>query len=119
MPAISVAYMGTIQHKATARTVAGMGLNQNTKKRTSVNSKILKSVMHCKNLRCCTFNIIVILFVVGCAGHEMQGHGAMVDQSAVIPYDPLPSRSASPIEAGVYSVVRVVDGDTLIVGEGV
>ena len=60
---------------------------------------------------------IVLLFMVGCAGHETQGQGAMEDQSAVIPYDPLPSRSASPIEAGVYSVVRVVDGDTLVVGD--
>ena len=30
--------------------------------------------------------------------------------------EPLPSKSKSPIKAGVWNVVRVVDGDTLIVG---
>ena len=61
---------------------------------------------------------IVILFLIGCIGHETQGQGTEpVHQSAITPYDPLPSRSKSPIEAGVWTVVQVADGDTLVVGD--
>ena len=33
------------------------------------------------------------------------------------PYKPLPSKIQGPLEEGVWKVVRVVDGDTLIVGD--
>ena len=66
------------------------------------------------------FCTLALLFLAGCGDHGVQGHGAkaIAEPSAVIPYDPLPSRSTSPIEAGIWSVVRIVDGDTLIVGDG-
>ena len=69
--------------------------------------------------RCCSFFCTFsILFLVGCINHETHGQVAETrDQSAVIPHDPFPSRSISPIEAGMWNVVRVVDGDTLIVGD--
>jgi endonuclease YncB( thermonuclease family) len=63
-------------------------------------------------LHCYTFSIIFILFLVGC-GRETQDQ--VVEQ--VIPYNPLPSRSTSPIEAGTWNVVRIVDGDTIIIGD--
>jgi len=70
-------------------------------------------------LRCyVVFSTLVILFLIGYTGQE-QVHVAetFVEQSAVIPHDPLPSRSTSPIEEGIYDLVRVVDADTLIVGD--
>ena len=60
-----------------------------------------------------TISTIIILFLVGCNDQGMLGWGA-VDHRAIIP---LPSRSKSPIDAGVWTVVRVVDGDTLVVGD--
>ena len=70
-------------------------------------------------LRCyAVFSTLVILFLVGCIDLETWGQVAEISgQKTVIPYDPLPSRSESPIEAGVWNVVRIVDGDTLIVGD--
>jgi len=70
-------------------------------------------------LRCyVVLSTLVILFLIGYIGQE-QVHVAetFVEQSAVIPHDPLPSRSESPIEEGIWAVVRCVDGDTLIVGD--
>ena len=73
--------------------------------------------MHGKKLSYC-YVISIILFLVGCADHETQGQVAeTVEQPALATNDPLPSRSKSPIDAGVWTVVRVVDGDTLVVGE--
>jgi len=61
---------------------------------------------------------LAVLCLIGCTNHGTQEQVTeTTEQSTVIPYNPLPSRSTSPIEAGVYSVVRVVDGDTLIVGD--
>jgi len=65
---------------------------------------------------------LALLFLVGCVDHcvqGQQGHGAdiVAEQWAVIPHNPLPSNSTSPIEAGIYDLVRVVDADTLIIGD--
>ena len=71
-------------------------------------------------LRC--YAILITLVVLCLIGHI--NHGAQdqvtetfVEQPAVISNDPLPSKSKSPIEEGIYDVVRVIDGDTLIVGD--
>ena len=61
----------------------------------------------------CYIVSIIILFLVGCNDQGIQEWGA-VNHRAIIP---LPSRSKSPITAGMWTVVRVVDGDTLIVGD--
>jgi len=57
--------------------------------------------------------------MVGCTDHKTRDHGAdtVAEQWSIIPYEPLPSRSTSPIEAGVFEVVRIIDGDTIIVGD--
>ena len=70
-------------------------------------------------LRCYSVLIaFAMLFLVGCSGHETHGQSVeTTEQSAAIPYNPLPSRSISPIDAGVWHVVRVVDGDTLVIGD--
>jgi micrococcal nuclease len=62
---------------------------------------------------------LAILFLIGCTNHGLQGYQDQVVKTPeqVIPYNPLPSRSTSPIEAGVWDLVRIVDGDTLIVGD--
>jgi len=58
-----------------------------------------------------------ILFLVGC-GHETRGQVTeTAERRAILLYAPLPSRSTSPVEAGVFEVVRLVDADTLIVGD--
>jgi len=57
------------------------------------------------------------LLLMGYAHHEARGSEPLAELSAVIPHNPMPSRSTSPIEAGVWALVRVVDGDTLIVGD--
>jgi len=60
---------------------------------------------------------LVIVFLIGC-GHETQGQVTeTAEQRAILPYAPLPSRSISPIEAGIFEVVRLVDADTMIVGD--
>ena len=69
-----------------------------------------------------TITTLALLILAGCADPSVQGQRGhstktITEPSAVIPYDPLPSRSTSPIEAGVWSIVRIVDGDTLIVGD--
>jgi len=70
-----------------------------------------------KSPHCYLFSTIITLFLVGC-GYETQGQVAeSVDHRTTIPYNPLPSRSTSPVEAGVWTVVRIIDADTLIVGE--
>ena len=70
-------------------------------------------------LRCYVVLIaFTLLFMVGCSGHETPSQGIeTTEQSAVIPYDPLPSNTKSPIEEGLWQVVSVVDGDTLIIGD--
>jgi len=70
-------------------------------------------------LRCYAVLItLVALILIGLVNQSTQGRVAeTTEQSAVIPYNPLPSRSISPIDAGAWNVVRVVDGDTLIVGD--
>ena len=70
-------------------------------------------------LRCYVVLIaFALLFMVGCSGHETPRQGVeTTEQSAVIPYDPLPSNTKSPIEEGLWQVVSVVDGDTLIIGD--
>jgi len=70
-------------------------------------------------LRCYIVLIaLVLLFLVGCTNQGTHEHVIeTTEQSVVIPYDPLPSRSISPIDEGMWTVVRVVDGDTLIVGD--
>ena len=71
-----------------------------------------------KTLQRYTVSTIIILFLIGCNDHETPDHVIKTtEQSAIIPYDPLPSRSESPIEAGIHNVIRVVDGDTLVVGD--
>ena len=75
------------------------------------------------SLRCyAVFSTFVILFLVGYAHHGTQEGreqiAETVEQSAVLSGEPLPSKSKSPIDEGVWAVVRVVDGDTLIVGDG-
>jgi endonuclease YncB( thermonuclease family) len=71
-------------------------------------------------LRCYAVLItIVALSLIGCINHGAQGQVAdtLEESAAVIPYNPLPSRSTSPVEAGVWDIVRIVDGDTLIIGD--
>jgi micrococcal nuclease len=70
-------------------------------------------------LRCYVVLIaFALLFMIGCSGHETPRQGVeTTEQSAVIPYDPLPSNTKSPIEEGLWQVVSVVDGDTLIIGD--
>ena len=61
---------------------------------------------------------LTVLCLTGCINHETPVQVAeTLEQPAIIPYDPLPSRSTSPIEEGIYDLVRVVDGDTLVVGD--
>ena len=74
------------------------------------------------SLRCyAIFSTLAILFLVGYAHHGTQGDREQIaetmEQSAVLSNEPLPSKSKSPIDEGVWAVVHVVDGDTLIVGD--
>jgi len=59
---------------------------------------------------------LAILCLIGCINHETPEQVVETFEQ-VIPHNPLPSRSTSPIEEGIYDLVRVVDGDTLIVGD--
>ena len=69
-------------------------------------------------LRCyCVLITLTILLLVWYNQSAQNQVGESTDRPAFIPSDPLPSRSESPIEAGMWDVVRVVDGDTLIVGD--
>ena len=80
--------------------------------------KFVKKIMEILLLRCSILSTLIILFLVGCNDHETPDYAVeTIEQPAIIPYDPLPSRSESPIEAGVWNVIRVVDGDTLVVGD--
>ena len=67
-------------------------------------------------LRCYAILItFVALILIGLVNQSMQVQVAETpEQSAIISDEPLPSKSKSPIEAGMYSVV---DGDTLIVSD--
>ena len=62
--------------------------------------------------------LIALLMIAGC--DEPMVCQTCLDReqdiSTFMPHEPLPSRSNSPIEPGVFDLVRVVDGDTLIVG---
>lgn len=70
-------------------------------------------------LRCYSvFCTLAILFLVGYNHHDKQERVAVtLEQLPVISSVPLPSKSKSPVEEGVWNVVQVVDGDTLIVGD--
>jgi len=59
---------------------------------------------------------LAILCLTGCINHETPEQVVETFEQ-VIPHNPLPSRSTSPIEEGTYDLVRVVDGDTLIIGD--
>jgi micrococcal nuclease len=54
---------------------------------------------------------LVLLFVVGCNNLDSRDY---IDETQS--YAPLHSQSKRPIEEGVWEVVRVIDGDTIIVG---
>jgi len=61
---------------------------------------------------------LVALFFIGQVYHStLDRIDETPDQPTFLSFDPLPSRSTSPIEAGIWSVVRIVDADTLIVGD--
>jgi micrococcal nuclease len=70
-------------------------------------------------LRC--YAVLITLVVLFLIGYVNQGKQRQVvetaEQPAAIPYNPLPSRSTSPVEEGMWNLVRVIDGDTLIVGD--
>ena len=70
-------------------------------------------------LRCYAILItLVALFLIVQVNQETQDQVADTsEQPAFTSHAPLPSKSKSPIEEGMYDVVRVVDGDTLIVGD--
>jgi len=70
-------------------------------------------------LRCYAVALtLVVLWLVGYNNHAIQDRIVETsEQSAFLSFDPLPSRSTAPIEEGVFELVRVVDGDTLIVGD--
>jgi len=86
---------------------------------TIINNERKVTIM--KKLLLCCYIIFcpIVILPVGCIDHKIHGHSAdkLADKSTVIPYDPLPSRSISPIEEDIFDVVRVVDGDTIIVGD--
>ena len=61
---------------------------------------------------------LVALILIGQVNRSTQEQvEETVEQPAVLSNEPLPSKSVSPIEEGLFEVVRVVDGDTLIVGD--
>ena len=69
-------------------------------------------------LRCYAIIItLVALCLVGTINQDTKDYTTVPTEEPTITNDPLPSRSMSPIDAGVWKVVQVVDGDTLVVGD--
>ena len=63
-----------------------------------------------------TVPFFVALCLIGTVNQDTGNYATVPTEQPTITNDPLPSRSMSPIDAGVWKVVRVVDGDTLVVG---
>jgi len=65
--------------------------------------------------------IVLILFVLGMVNPAVRDSVAEVlplDALGIVdPNRPLSSRTKAPFEEGIWNVVRVVDGDTIIVGD--
>ena len=66
--------------------------------------------------------VAVILILIGLVNSDVRNTVAGVLEPIFPgisdPYKPLPSKVKGPLTEGVWMVVRVVDGDTLIVGDG-
>jgi len=60
--------------------------------------------------------IVVVLLVIGLASPNLRDSIAEA-LSISNPHKPLSSKVKGPLEEGVWAVVRVVDGDTIIVGD--
>ena len=66
--------------------------------------------------------VAVILILIGLVSPDVRNTAAGVLEPIFPgisdPYKPLPSKVKGPLTEGVWMVVRVVDGDTIIIGDG-
>ena len=106
---------GTIQEKVDAHfVVLRQELPKINKKSMTVDSKKSKRTLHCHE-HCHTVLLVLATLLIGCYNHGVQDQVADTEQSTVLSNEPLSSRSKSPIDEGVFEVVKIIDGDTLVI----